>query len=164
MACLETLKSYLETNNVAFSVQQHAPTFTAREVAAAAHLPAVLTAKVVVVSADDELVMLVLPAAYRVDLSRIYTLLEARLVRLADERDLALAFPDCAIGAMPPFGNLYGVPVYVDVKLAAQAQLVFQPGSHSETMSVAYADFTRLVQPQVADFAGALRELASSVS
>jgi Ala-tRNA(Pro) deacylase len=162
MACLETLKTYLESNNVPFSVQQHQPTFTAREVAAAAHLPAVLTAKVVVVVADDKLVMLVLPAAYRVDLRRIYSLLEARLVRLADERELALAFPDCATGAMPPFGNLYGVPVYVDTRLVAQAQLVFQPGSHNETMTVAYADFVRLVQPQVADFAGALRELAGS--
>lgn len=161
MACLETLKTYLQTSHVSFTMQQHPPAFTAREVAAAAHLPAVLTAKVVVVVADDNLVLLVLPAAYRVDLSRIYTLLGARLVRLADERELAEAFPDCAIGAMPPFGNLYGLPVYVDAKLAAQALLVFQPGSHSETMTVAYTDYARLVQPHVADFSGALLELVS---
>jgi Ala-tRNA(Pro) deacylase len=82
-------------------------------------------------------------------------------VRLADERDLAATFPDCAIGAMPPFGNLYGMPVYVDTKLAAQTQMTFQPGSHTETMTIAYTDYARLVQPNVADFAGELHELTT---
>jgi Ala-tRNA(Pro) deacylase len=125
MRCIDTLSNYLQENNVSFALQRHPPTFTAREFASAAHLPALMTAKVVVIAADETLVMLVLPAAYRVDLGRVCTLLSARLVRLADERELARAFPDCAIGAMPPFGNLYGMPVYVDANIAAQAQLVF---------------------------------------
>lgn len=161
MACLDTLTAYLRANNVPFTLQQHTPAFTAREVAAAAHLPALMTAKVVVVAADDALVMLVLPAAYQIDLGRVHSLLGARLVRLAEERELATAFPDCAIGAMPPFGNLYGIPVYVDTKITAQAQLVFQPGTHTETMSIAYADFVRLAQPHVAEIAGELHELAA---
>ncbi len=161
MACLETLTAYLQSNSIPFTIQHHQAAFTAREVAAASHLPAILTTKVVIVSADDKLVMLVLPAAYRVDLSRIYPLLGAHFVRLADERDLAATFPDCAIGAMPPFGNLYGMPVYVDTKLAAQTQMTFQPGSHTETMTIAYADYARLVQPNVADFAGELHELTT---
>lgn len=161
MACADSLTAYLRANDVPFITQQHTPAFTAREFAAATHLPALMTAKVVVVSADEKLVMLVVPAAYRVDLSRVYHLLEARLVRLADERELAIAFPDCAIGAMPPFGNLYGLPVYVDPLITAQSQLVFQPGSHTETMAIAYADYERLVHPQVAAITGDLHELAA---
>lgn len=161
MACAATLSAYLRANNVPFTTQQHPPAFTAREFAAATHLPALMTTKVVIVMADEKLVMLVLPAAYRVDFGRVYNLLGARLVRLADERELALAFPDCAIGAMPPFGNLYQIPVYVDPLVAAQAQLVFQPGSHSETMALPYADYERLVHPQVAVIAGELHELAA---
>jgi Ala-tRNA(Pro) deacylase len=163
MACIDTLTAYLREHNVPFAIQHHAPAFTGREVAAVSHLPALMTAKVVVVAADERLVMVVVPAAYRVDLGRAHTLLSARMVRLAEERELAAAFPDCAIGAMPPFGNLYGIPVYVDAKLAAQPQLVFQPGSHTETMTVAFADFARLAQPHVVEVAGELHELAAPV-
>jgi Ala-tRNA(Pro) deacylase len=116
---------------------------------------------VVVVAADDSFVMLVRPAAYRVDLRRVGELLRARQVRLAEERELAVAFPDCAVGAMPPFENLYNLPVYVDRQLAAQAHLVFQPGSHSATMAIAYPDFARLAHPQVAEIAGELHELTA---
>ncbi|HMP72165.1 MAG TPA: YbaK/EbsC family protein [Kiritimatiellia bacterium] len=161
MACMETLTAYLRSNQVPFTVQTHQPAFTAREVAASAHLPALMIAKVVVVDADAQPAMLVLPAAYRVDLSRVYELLGARLVRLADERELAMIFPDCAIGAMPPFGNLYGIPVYIDPMIAAQPQIVFQPGSHTETMAISYADYARLVRPHVAQVAGELHELAA---
>lgn len=161
MACLDTLTTYLQTNNVPFTTQQHPPTFTARELAAAAHLPALMIAKVVVVHADERMMMMVLPGAYRVDLHRVAELLGTRSLHLAEEHELALAFPDCAIGAMPPFGNLYGIPVYVDRMIAAQAWLVFQPGSHTETMTIAYADFERLARPQVASIAGELHELAA---
>jgi Ala-tRNA(Pro) deacylase len=161
MPCLDTLRAYLRANNVAFTTQQHPPAFTARELAAVSHLPAVMTAKVVVAAVDERLVMLVLPAAYRVDLRRVYERTGARLVRLADEGELAAAFPDCAVGAMPPFGNLYGVPVYVDPLIAAQPQIVFQPGSHTETMAIAYADFERLVRPRLATLAGEIHELAA---
>lgn len=161
MACMETLTAYLRSNQVPFTIQEHVPAFTAREVAASAHLPALMIAKVVIVDADEQPLMLVLPAAYRVDLSRVYELLGARLVRLADERELATLFPDCAIGAMPPFGNLYGMPVYVDPMIAAQPQVVFQPGTHMETMAISYADYARLVQPQVVRLTGELHELAA---
>jgi Ala-tRNA(Pro) deacylase len=161
MACIDTLTAYLRENNVPFTLQEHEPTFTAREAAAAAHLPALMTAKVVIVAADEAFVMLVVPAAYRVDMSRVHELLGANLVRLAEERELALVFPDCAIGAMPPFGNLYGIPVYIDPKLAAQAHLVFQPGAHTATMSIAYPDYARLVHPRAAPITGDLHELAA---
>lgn len=161
MACIDTLSAHLHEHHVPFTIKEHAPTFTAREVAAAAHLPALLTAKVVVAAVDERFVLLVVPAAYRVDLSRVYHLFHAHLVRLADERELAAAFPDCAIGAMPPFGSLYGIPVYVDPKVAAQGQLVFQPGSHTATMTLSYADFERLERPHVAELTGVLPELAA---
>ena len=158
MACRETLIAYLWSNHVPFTVQAHRPTFTAREVAATAHLPALMIAKVVVVIADERPAMLVLPASHRVSLRHVRDLLEARHVRLAEERELATLFPDCSVGATPPFGNLYGVQVYVDSMIAAQPKLVFQAGSHTETMTVSYADFARLVRPWVANVAGELRE------
>lgn len=161
MSCVDRLEDYLGEHHVHYTVQRHPPAFTAQEVAACEHLPAMMVAKVVVVVADDALAMLVLPAAYRVDMALLPEALGVRVVRLADERTLAIAFPDCDIGAMPPFGNLYGMPVYVAEQLSRQARIVFQVGSHTETMEVAYPDFARLVQPAVADFARHMREMAA---
>jgi Ala-tRNA(Pro) deacylase len=161
MSCIDRLAAYLREHHAPFSIQYHPPAFTAQEVAAAEHLPAIMMAKVVVVDADGALVMLVLPASFRVDMTLVAEALGASEVHLADERTLADAFPDCALGAMPPFGNMYGIPVVVAEQLAAQERIVFQAGSHIETMQLAYADFARLAQPAVADFARHMRELAA---
>ena len=163
MACIETLEAYLRDNQVRYTVQRHPPAFTAQDVAASEHLPAMKMAKVVVVVADGALVMLVLPAAYRVDMALLCDALNVREVHLADERVLATIFPDCDVGAMPPFGNLYGLPVFVAVQLAGQERIVFQAGTHTDTIELAYADFARLVQPTVADFARHMREIAAPV-
>ena len=163
MACLDTLAAYLRGQQVAFRIQHHPPAFTAQEVAASEHLPALMMAKVVVVIADGKPMMLVLPATYRVDMALLYEALGADKVHLADEAALLGMFPDCEVGAMPPFGHLYGMPVVVAPELAAQPRIVFQAGTHTDTMELAYADFARLVQPTVADFARHLRELAAPV-
>jgi Ala-tRNA(Pro) deacylase len=102
--------------------------------------------------ADGEPVMLVLPTTRRVDLERLRALLGTAVVRLASEHELAERFPDCEIGAMPPFGNLYGLPVYVDRALEGDRVIFFQAGSHTRAMSLAYADFKRLVAPKVLGF------------
>jgi Ala-tRNA(Pro) deacylase len=97
--------------------------------------------------------MLVLPAPYRMDFDRVRVLLGAKKARLAGEEEFEDLFPDCDTGAMPPFGNLYGVPVYVDQSLAEQGDIIFRIGTHHETIKLAYADFSRLAQPIVGEFA-----------
>ncbi|MGC9336423.1 MAG: aminoacyl-tRNA deacylase, partial [Anaerolineae bacterium] len=116
------------------------------------HVPGDQVAKVVIVKADEDMVMLVVPAPYRLDFGRLRTLLGAKKVRLAEEAEFEGLFPDCATGAMPPFGSLYGLPVYVDEILALEPDIVFRVGTHHDTMKIAYADFARLVQPTVAEF------------
>jgi Ala-tRNA(Pro) deacylase len=159
MTCSAALETYLGDHQVRYTTQRHPPAFTAQEVAASEHLPAMMMAKVVVVVADDALAMLVLPAAYRVDMRLVGDALGARRVRLADEPMLATVFPDCEVGAMPPFGNLYGVPVYVAAQLATQQRIVFQAGTHTDTIEITYADYARLLRPIVEDFARHMREL-----
>jgi Ala-tRNA(Pro) deacylase len=112
-----------------------------------------MMAKVVMVLADGRMTMLVLPATHRVDLTRAQAALGATEVRVATEDQFANAFPDCEAGAMPPFGNLYEVPVCVDERLAEVDTIVFRAGTHQRTMSLKYGDFTQLVQPTVASFA-----------
>jgi Ala-tRNA(Pro) deacylase len=153
MNCKERLEAYLREHQVAFTAQHHRPAYTAQDVAAIEHVPGRLVAKVVVVFANDKLVMLVLPASYRIDLAHVSTAIGARSVYFAGEGELAATFPDCEVGAMPPFGNLYHLPVYVDRSLAADETIVFQAGTHTDTISLKYADFARLVQPTVVEFA-----------
>ena len=153
MQCKDRLESYLRENTVPFEVQHHARVYTAQEVAATEHVPGKVVAKVVVVQADDKMVMLALPASYRVYESKLASVLGCREVRIAREDEFASAFPDCEVGAMPPFGNLYGVPVVVDRSLAEDDTIVVQAGTHTDTLSLKYADFARLVNPTVAEFA-----------
>ncbi|HEY2954321.1 MAG TPA: YbaK/EbsC family protein [Candidatus Eisenbacteria bacterium] len=148
----EKLEAYLRENRVPFQVQHHALAFTTQEVAERGHVHGRLMAKVVIVVAGRKNVMLVLPAPSRVDLERAEAALNAGQVRLAREDEFARAFPDCELGAMPPFGNLYGLPVVVDRALTADETIYFQAGTHTDTMSLRYADFERLVKPAVAEF------------
>ena len=112
-----------------------------------------MVAKTVIAWADHQMIALVLPASYRADLGKVRDLLGAQEIRLAHEAEFATTFPDCAIGTMPPFGNLYGIPVYVEQHLAAQEKMVFPAGTYTETMSLRYRDFERLVHPRVIVFA-----------
>ena len=153
MTCKDRLEAYLRDRQVPFETQQHRRAFTAQGVAASEHISGKLVAKVVIVFADSRMVMLALPASHRVDLTKVGAALGAKQVYLAGEREIALAFPDCDIGAMPPFGTLYNIPVYVDRLLAEDETIVFQAGTHCDTISMSYADFARLVEPTVAQFA-----------
>ena len=151
--CKDRLEGYLRENEVSFEVQHHPRAVTAQEVAATEHVPGKMFAKTVMVMADDMMVMLVLPAPYQVDPGKAAAELGAEEVHLAGEERFEDTFPDCEVGAMPPFGNLYGVPVYVDEALAEDETVVFRAGTHTDTMSVRYADLERLVEPAVARFA-----------
>jgi Ala-tRNA(Pro) deacylase len=151
--CLNRLEQYFVENRVYYEIQEHRTTYTIQEVAAALHEKGMYVAKVFVAWADGQLVMLVLPAPAHVDLERVKIMLGAAEVRRAREAEFARAFPDCDVGAMPPFGHLYQVPVYLDRTLADQPHIVFQAGSHRTTMKIAMSDYRRLVKPTTGDFA-----------
>jgi Ala-tRNA(Pro) deacylase len=151
-SCRERLEAYLQENEIAYQRQHHPKAFTAEEVAESEHLPGQKMAKVVMVIAEGNLVMLVLPASEVVNLDRLVQILDVSEVRLASEEEFVPVFLDCEAGAMPPFGNLYDLPVYVDTKLAEQDVIVFQAGTATETISLKFRDFVRLVQPIVATF------------
>jgi Ala-tRNA(Pro) deacylase len=146
------IEAYLREQHVPFSVHHHPPAYTAQELAHVEHVPGRLVAKVVIACVDDDLVMLCLPAPCRVDLLKLMNMLGTENVRLARETDFAEAFPDCEVGAMPPFGNLYEMPVYVDKRLAADERIVFQACRHTDTVEMSYADFARLAHPIVGEF------------
>jgi osmotically-inducible protein OsmY/prolyl-tRNA editing enzyme YbaK/EbsC (Cys-tRNA(Pro) deacylase) len=151
--CKDRLKTYLHDHQVPFVIQHHQTAYTAQDVAASEHLPGQMVAKVVMAVADGDMVMLVLPADHRADLAKARAAVGAHEIWLANEREFADRFPDCEVGAMPPFGNLYDLPVYVDRSLTFDQAIVFQAGTHNETMRIRYADFARLVKPTVVDIA-----------
>ncbi len=152
MDCKDRLEAYLREKQVPFEVRHHPRVITAQEVAASEHVPGKMLAKTVMVLAEGKMVMLALPAPYQVNMDKAGKVLGVE-VRLAHEEEFENTFPDCEVGAMPPFGNLYEVPVYVEVALAEDETIVFRAGTHTDTMSVSYADFEKLVEPTIAEFA-----------
>lgn len=153
MGCKEDLEKYLKDNSVKYKEMVHQEVYTAQEIAAAQHVPGKQLAKVVMAKADGEMAMLVLPATHRVDFAKVKSLLGKKNVSLAKEEDFKDVFPDCEVGAMPPFGHLYQVPVYVDQALAEDPEIVFQAGTHVHTIKMKYADYEKLVKPKVGEFA-----------
>lgn len=149
------VESLLRDHHVSFDVHDHALAYTAQEVAAAEHVPGRLVAKVVIAFADDRMIMLALPAPEKVDLLKLAEEMCTDNVRLASEPEFANVFADCETGTMPPFGNLYGMPVFVDKRLAKDDRIVFQAGTHTHTIELDYASFADLVHPRVADFSNA---------
>jgi Ala-tRNA(Pro) deacylase len=143
------LKEFLDRYHTKYVSISHSPAYTAQEIAALAHIPGREMAKTVMVKLDGEMAMAVLPASSRLDLALLKEASGARQVELATESQFQNLFPDCEIGAMPPFGNLYGMPVYVAQKLADDQDIAFTAGTHSELIRMDYGDFERLVQPSV---------------
>jgi len=152
MPILKRLQSYLDTNKISYEVVSHPKAYTAHDVAQTLDVPGKLVAKVVVVKADQYFVMTVLPSTWRVDVKRLRDVLEVRDVRLATEAECANLFPDCQVGTMPPFGNLYGMEVYVDQLLTEDEFIVFEAGTYVGAMKLRYKDFATLVRPKVAAF------------
>ena len=148
-----TVQEFLRRGNVAYSIFQHAPAFTAQEEAAVTHVPGRNWAKAVVCFADGEPVMGVIPADREVDLDRLAELARAHEIRLADESELRWLYPDCELGAMPPFGPLYKQAVYVDDALSRDDEIVFNAGTHTDAICMRYADFAALARPTVGRFA-----------
>jgi Ala-tRNA(Pro) deacylase len=147
------LREFLEEEHATAHFHPHRPAFTAQEVAATEHVPGRAMAKVVMAVADGRMVMLVLPAPLRVDLARVRDGLRAGDVRLAGEDEFASLFPDCEAGAMPPFGHLYGMDVYVDPALADSGVVLFEAGTHSQVGIIPFDEFQRLEHPHLLSFA-----------
>ncbi len=147
------LKEFLDQNGVRYVSISHSPAFTAQEIAASAHVSGRELAKSVVVKLDGKLALAVVPATRRVDFGALARLSGAREIELASEGEFAESFPGCETGAMPPFGNLYGLEVYADEGLAQQRHIAFNAGSHTELMRLEWRDFERLVRPKMGSIA-----------
>ena len=146
------LKDYLDSFGVKYVTVTHSLAFTAHEVAVSAHVPDQEMAKTVIVNVKGELAMAVLPASYHIDFHRLMDSLKTSDMYLATEEEFKNRFPDCEIGAMPPFGNLYGMKTYVSKSLTEDEQITFNAGNHSEAITMTYADYERLVAPIVTSF------------
>jgi len=149
------LQQFLDQNNIHYMRISHSPAYTAQGIAALAHISGKELAKTVVLKIDGVLALAVLPASSQIDLRRLKVALGADSVLLATEAEFKDKFPDCETGAMPPFGNLYDMPVYVDESLTQDQEISFNAGSHRDLIRMAYADFQKLVNPLVLQFAGA---------
>ncbi len=147
---VDRLRKYLEENHVEYMTVSHSPAFTAQEIAARAHVPGKDVAKTVMVKLDGRMAMVVLPAPDKVSAARLKEVSGASVVELATEREFAEIFPTCEVGAMPPFGNLWGMDVYADAQLCADEEIMFNAGSHTELVKLSFAEFERLVRPRVA--------------
>jgi len=150
MPILKKLKEALNEAKITYEVYNHALAYTAQEIAAKQHFPGKEMAKVVMLDVDGALVMGVIPGSRKISLERVRANLGAQKARLATEDEFISRFPDCEIGAMPPFGNLFGLKVYVDPALEQDEHIYFNAGNHTQTVRLKYADFAWLVKPQVA--------------
>jgi Ala-tRNA(Pro) deacylase len=149
---IQKLKEFLDGNKVKYVTIRHSTAYTAQETAASAHIPGKELAKTVVLRIDGKMAIAVLPASHKLDIPMLKKAVGARDVEIAHEADFRDMFPGCDTGAMPPFGNLYGMDVLVDSLLAENAEIAFNACSHSELVKLKYADYIKLVKPKVVSF------------
>ena len=146
------LKAFLDENKVRYVTIRHSNAFTAQEIASSAHVSGKEFAKTVMINVDGKMAMAVLPAAYQVDFELLRQAFGTRKVTLASESEFMNFFPDCEIGAMPPFGNLYDMEVFVAESLAGNSEIAFNAGTHTELIKLSFGDYMRMVQPNVFKF------------
>jgi Ala-tRNA(Pro) deacylase len=146
---VKKLREFLDSHQVKYVVISHSPAFTAQEIAATAHIRGKDMAKTVVVTLDGKMAMAVLPASRKIGFDQLRAITGAEDVQLASEQAFRDMFPGCEVGAMPPFGNLYDMEVYASKSLAQDEEIVFNAGSHTELVRMAFKDFERLVRPKM---------------
>lgn len=146
---VKKVKEFLDKHEIKYISMSHSPAFTSQEIAAAAHISGRELAKTVVVKIDGKLAMVVVPANHQVNFAKLRDATGAKAVDLASESEFKDKFSGCEVGAMPPFGSLYDMPVYLSSMLGQQDHIVFNAGSHSELMQLSFPDFEKLVQPKV---------------
>lgn len=148
----QRLSDYLDQHSIKYTTLKHSLAYTAQEIAAVAHIPGKNLAKTVMINIKGKLAMAVLPASYKIDFDQLKQALGTDKIRLAHEKEFLNLFPDCEVGAMPPFGNLYGIEVYVAQSLTEEEEIAFNSCSHSELMRMKFKDFQKLVKPKVIKF------------
>ncbi len=152
MAIVAKLKKYLEENKVKYEALKHPVAYTAQEIAAAQHLPGKQVLKSVLVKADDKYVLAVLPAIHLIDTNKLKSIIKCKTLKIATEDEITKVIADYEVGAMPPFGNLYGLDVYADEIVKEDVEIVFNAGTHTDTVKIKYADFEKLAKPKLANF------------
>lgn len=153
---VKRLKEFLDSNNIKYILISHSPAYTAQAIAASAHVSGKDLAKTVMIKVDGKMAMAVLPASYQVDFGLMKEAVGAKKIELATESEFKDLFPECEVGAMPPFGNLYNMDVFAAARLAEDEEIAFNAGSHTELIRLAYKDFERLVKPKVVKFSAAM--------
>ena len=161
MPIMKKLKELFDENKISYEIYNHPLTYTAQEIAATQHVSGKEMAKVVMVKVDGSLVMAVVTGNQKVHLPTVRDSLGAREVRLATEAEFVSRFPGCEIGAMPPFGNLFDLPVYVDPAVVKDESIYFNAGNHVQTVRLCYKDFEKLVNPQVVRLVAEKRKKAA---
>ena len=146
---VEKLKKFLDSHDIKYVSISHSPAYSAQTIAELTHTPGKELAKTVIVRIDDRFAMAVLPASCRVHLGHLKVAVSASHVELATETEVENLFPDCEKGAMPPFGNLYDINIYVAEQLMANEEIAFSAGSHTELVKMSYKDFESLVKPKI---------------
>ncbi len=146
---VKKLKEFLDKHGIEYISITHSKAFTAQKVAASAHVPGKELAKTVIVKIDGKMAMAVLPASYKVDFDLLKGALGAKKIELAQEKEFKDIFPNCEIGAMPPFGNLWDMGVFVAASLADNEEISFNAGSHTELIRMKFNDYKRLVNPVI---------------
>jgi len=149
---IEKIKDYLDSEKVKYIAISHSPAFSAQEIAALVHIPGRDVAKTVIVNINGKMAMAVLPANYNIHFNRLMDALGTSDMYLAAEEEFNDLFPDCEVGAMPPFGNLYGLEVFVAKSLTEDEEIVFNGGTHTDLIKMAYKDFEKLVKPKILSF------------
>lgn len=157
---VQKLKEYLDSQQIKYVAITHSTAYTAQEIAAVTHTKGKELAKTVILKLDGNLAMAVLPASRQVDFKELKNASGARDVALATEAEFRDKFPGCETGAMPPFGNLYDLPVWVDESLTHDKEIAFNAGTHRELIRLAYEDFARVARPKLAPFAVARQHAA----
>lgn len=146
---LQRLKDFLDNKQIKYVIITHSQAYTSLEIAAMAHIPGKEVAKTVIVNADGKMMMAVVPASHMVDFKSLHMFTGAEHIELASEHEFKNLFPECEVGAMPPFGNLFNMEVIVSESLAEDEMIAFNAGTHKELVRMTYRDFVQLVQPKI---------------
>ena len=153
MAIPQRIRDYLDSQNVPYETLHHSQAFTAQEVAHSLHISGKKCVKAVVAEGDNKTVLAVVPASHRLNFEQLKSALRANQVEMLVESELVELFPDCDLGAIPPFGNLYGIEVWVDRAVASAEKVLFCAGTHEDCIRMRYSDFAKLARPFVGQFA-----------
>jgi Ala-tRNA(Pro) deacylase len=152
MAIPQRIRDYLESQDVPYEELHHSQAFSAQEMAHSLHVSGKICVKAVVAEGDHELVLIVVPATHRLKVEEFKSAMKAHQVEMLVESELVRLFPDCDLGAVPPFGNLYGIEVWVDRAVASTEKIVFCAGTHEDCIRMRYSDFAKLARPFVGHF------------